>query len=170
MSALKEHRPRPITTKSLRLLPHNLSRTRAGFTLIEMMIVVLIIGVMAKVSVPRIGMTVARSRISGLEIVVASQIERAFALATRTRRPVTVTYDSSTAYLITADRASSTQLQTRYLGRSAELSVTSVTLSPTRGITIFPSGLADSALTVTIGNNGFTRYIRSTVSGLIVRQ
>jgi len=81
-----------------------------------------------------------------------------------------VTYDSSTAYLITADRASSTQLQTRYLGRSAELSVTSVTLSPTRGITIFPSGLADSALTVTIGNNGFTRYIRSTVSGLIVRQ
>jgi hypothetical protein len=135
-----------------------------------MMMVVVIIGMMAIISVPRIGTTVARSRISALEVVVVSDLERAFALATRTRRPITVTYDSSTKQLLTKDRAAGTTLSARYLGKIAELSVTSVTLAPSKGITIFPTGLADTTLSVTIANGSFSRLVRSTIAGQIVRQ
>jgi prepilin-type N-terminal cleavage/methylation domain-containing protein len=151
-------------------MPLNTCRTRAGFTLVEMMMVVVIIGMMAIISVPRIGTTVARSRISALEVVVVSDLERAFALATRTRRPITVTYDSSTKQLLTKDRAAGTTLSARYLGKIAELSVTSVTLAPSKGITIFPTGLADTTLSVTIANGSFSRLVRSTIAGQIVRQ
>ncbi len=151
-------------------MPLNTCRTRTGFTLVEMMMVVVIIGMMAIIAVPRIGTTVARSRIAALEVVVVSDLERAFALATRTRRPITVTYDNSTKQLLTKDRAAGTTLSARYLGKTAELSVTSVTLAPSKGITIFPTGLADTTLSVTIANGSFSRLVRSTIAGQIVRQ
>ena len=134
------------------------------------MVVVVIVGMMATIAMPRIGTTVARSRIAALEVVVGSDMANAFALAARTRRPVTLTYDSTTKQLLTKDRASGITLSARYLGQAADLSVTRVTLSPATGITIFPTGLADDALQVTIANGSFSRQLRSTIAGQITRR
>ena len=98
------------------------------------MVVVVIVGMMATIAMPRIGTTVARSRIAALEVVVGSDMANAFALAARTRRPVTLTYDGTTKQLLTKDRASGITLSARYLGQAADLSVTRVTLSPAMGV------------------------------------
>ena len=99
-----------------------------------------------------------------------SDVESAFALAARTRRPVTISYNSATRQLVTRDRALGTTLSARYLGQTADLSVTNVTLSPSDGITIFPTGIASSELQVTIANGGFSRRVTSTIGGQVSRQ
>ena len=52
--------------------------------------------------------------------------KRAFALARRERKPITVTYNTSTFVLTVADRASGTALFTDYIGRFDDMSTTSV--------------------------------------------
>jgi prepilin-type N-terminal cleavage/methylation domain-containing protein len=143
--------------------------TRGGFTAIEMVIAMVIIGLMAAAIMPRISRIVAEERIRKLQGAVATDLELAFALANRERKPVTVTYSTSTQVLAITDRATSTVLKTRYLGQSQSFSTTAVTFSPSGGITIFPAGLATAALTVTVSNGNFTRTIAVTRAGLVTK-
>ena len=140
---------------------------RGGFTAIEMLIVVVIIGVMAASSMPRISRIVGDERIRRLQAAVASDVELAFALAQREHKPVTITYNTSSKVLSITDRVSSTVLKTRYLGQSATFSTTAVTFAPSGGITIFPMGLATAALTVTVTNGNFTRTVTATRAGQV---
>ena len=142
---------------------------RRGFSAIELMIVVTIIGLMAVAAMPRISRVVAEQRIRKLQEVVATDIERAFALANREHKPVTVTYNTGTFVLAITDRASGTVLFTDYIGRFDDLSTTAVSFSPSGGITIFPMGLATGALTVTLTNATFTRTITATRAGQVTR-
>ncbi len=142
---------------------------RGGFTAIELMIVVVVIGIMAAAVMPRIGRIVANQRIRSLQSAVASDLEVAFALAQREHKPVTITYNTSTKVLSITDRVSSTVLKTRYLGQSTTFSTTAVTFAPTAGITIFPMGLATAACTVTVTNGSFTKRIAVTRAGMVTK-
>ena len=142
---------------------------RDGFTAIEMIIVVVIIGLMAAAVMPRISRVVAEERIRKLQAVVASDVELAFALAQREHKPITLTYNTSTNVLSITDRVSSTVLKTRYLGQNATFSTTAVTFAPSAGITIFPMGLATAALTVTVTNGNYTRTVTATRAGQVTK-
>lgn len=142
---------------------------RDGFTAIEMIIVVVIIGLMATVSMPRISRLVAETRIRKLQEIVASDIEVAFASAQREHKPITVTYSTSTQVMSITDRVSGTVLKTRYLGQNTSMSTTAVTFSPSGGITIFPMGLATGTLTVTVSNGAYTRTITATRAGQVTK-
>ncbi|MBI2408547.1 MAG: type II secretion system protein [Gemmatimonadetes bacterium] len=143
--------------------------TRGGFTAIEMVIAMVIIGLMASAIMPRISRIVAEERIRKLQAAVATDFELAFALASRERKPVTVTYSTSTQVLAITDRATSTVLKTRYLGQNQSSSTTAVTFSPSGGITIFPAGLATAAVTVTVSNGNFTRTVMVTRAGQVTK-
>lgn len=145
------------------------TRRRGGFTAIELIIVVVIIGLMAAASMPRIGRIVAEQRIRSLQGAVASDLELAFALAQREHKPVTVTYSTSTQVMSITDRATSTVLKTHYLGQNTTFSTTAVTFAPTNGITIFPMGLATAAVTVTVSNGTFTRTVTVSRAGLVTK-
>lgn len=142
---------------------------RGGFTAIEMLIVVAVIGIMAAAVMPRISRIVAEERIRKLQGAVAVDLELAFSLANRERKPVTITYNTSTKVLEVKDRATSTVLKSRYLGQSQSFSTTAVTFSPTNGVTIFPNGLATAAVTVTVSNGTFTRTVSATRAGLVTK-
>lgn len=142
---------------------------RDGFTAIEMLIVVVIIGIMSAAIMPRISRIVAEERIRKLQAAVATDFELAFALAGRERKPITVTYNASTQVLSIADRATNTVLKTRYLGRNQSFSTTAVTFSPSGGITIFPVGLATAAVTVTLTNGAYTRTVAVTRAGMVTK-
>lgn len=149
-------------------IPHRRTR-RGGFTAIEMIIVVVIVGLMAAASMPRISRIVGEERIRRLQSSVASDLELAFALAQREHKPITVTYNTGTSVMSVTDRVSGIRLKTRYLGQSAEFSTTAVTFTPTAGITIFPMGLATAALTVTVSNGTFTRTVTATRAGQVTK-
>jgi MSHA pilin protein MshA len=143
--------------------------TRAGFTAIEMLIVVVIVGVLAASVMPRISRIVAEERVRKLQGAVATDLELAFSLAARQRKPVTVTYNTSTQTLNISDRATGTVLKSRYLGQSQTFSTTGVAFTPSAGITIFPAGLATAACTVTVANGGFRRRVAVTRAGLVTK-
>lgn len=143
--------------------------SRGGFTAVELVIAMVIIGIMAAAIMPRISRNVAESRIRALQGAVASEVELAFALAQREHKPVTVTYSSSTKVMSITDRVSGTVLKTQYLGQAQYESATAATFSPTNGITIFPMGLATAALTITLTNGTYTRTVTATRAGLVTK-
>lgn len=142
---------------------------RRGFSAIELIIVMVIIGLMAAASMPRISRVVAEQRIRKLQDAVATDLERGWAYARREHKPIRITYNTSTYVLAITDRASGTVLYQNYIGRFDDMSTTAVTFSPSGGITIFPPGLSDAAVTITLTNVSFTRTINATRAGLVTK-
>ena len=142
---------------------------RAGYTAIEMLIVVSIIGIMVASVMPRISRVVAEERIRKLQQAVVTDIERAFALANREHKPITVTYSTTTYVISVTDRTSGTVLFNDYIGRFDEMSTTAITFVPSGGITIFPMGLATGSLTITVTNGTYTRTVSATRAGQVTK-
>lgn len=142
---------------------------RGGFTAIEMVIAMVIIGLMAAAVMPRISRIVAESRIRALQGAIATEVELAFALANREHKPVTITYSTTTRVMSITDRATNTVIKSQYLGQAQYESATSATFSPSTGITIFPQGLATAALTITVTNGTYTRTVTATRAGMVMK-
>jgi prepilin-type N-terminal cleavage/methylation domain-containing protein len=140
---------------------------RGGFTTIELLIVVVVLGILAGFAVPSILTTVANDRVRRAQYATASYIELAFQYAARTRKPLTITLNTTTQVLAITDRSSGTLYRQIDLSRGGDWSLTAVSMTPTAGITIFPTGLASSAMTITLTNNSFSKNITSTIAGQV---
>lgn len=147
----------------------SMTARRSGFSAIEIIIVLVIIGLIASFSMPRISTTVARDRVGRAQFVVGSQVELAFQYAARVRKPVTVTLNASTKVLTIADRASGTAYKTMDLSQSGPWALTNATFSPSGGITIFPTGISTGTLTITLTNNAYSRTVSATIAGQVIK-
>jgi prepilin-type N-terminal cleavage/methylation domain-containing protein len=138
---------------------------RRGFTAVELMIVVIIIGVLAAFGFPRVARELRRSRANQASSVVAADIEVAFSVAARQRKPVTVSYVTGSKELLIADRATGSVIRRRPLGTGTEWNIDQVT---TTGLpaAIFPSGVANGSFTIDLTSGTFTRRVTSTRVGL----
>jgi prepilin-type N-terminal cleavage/methylation domain-containing protein len=141
------------------------ARQRRGFTAIELMIVVVILCVLAAVGFPRVSREIRRSRANEASAVVAADVEVAFSLAGRQRRPVTLSYVSASKELQIADRATTAIVRRRPLGTETEWKIDRVTAFGLP-VTIFPSGVASGAFTIDLTSGSSTRRVSSTRVGL----
>jgi prepilin-type N-terminal cleavage/methylation domain-containing protein len=137
-----------------------------GFTLIEMLIVVVVVGVMAMVAAPSVGRGVAQARVKRAASIVAGDLEVAVTNAARQRKPIRITFTSGTRSYTVADRATGEVLMSRDFGPGSELALNSFGASAAI-LDIYPNGIASSADTVTLRIGTHSRRVIVTRAGLI---
>src|SRR6476646_423186 len=133
------------------------ARVRAGFTLIEVLLIVVIIGLLVAFMVPRVGATIQHARVNRAANAVAGDLELAFTMAARQRRPIRLTTTGTTTYTM-SDRIGGTLRASRNLGAASEFKLDTLSFTPAT-IDVFPSGVSTAALTVAVTANGYTRQV-----------
>jgi prepilin-type N-terminal cleavage/methylation domain-containing protein len=146
-------------------------RARSGFSIIEMLVVVILIGIVMSVAGVKMTNIRTQQRVVRAASTIQTEMEKAFAVAGRTRAPTLISFSTSPTaiYLRVTDRAATTEYG-RVDFRQLGFSNGNITASAA-SVTVFPQGLAESALTVTISvtANGATykRVVTMSRAGMI---
>ena len=143
------------------------SRDRRGFTLVEMLMVIVVFGTMLAIALPRANRDIRQRRVIAASNALNATIPQAFSLAARGRKPVTLTYDAASGEVRVIPRANpvDTVYARRALGSSSEYKLESVTMTPA-SVQIFPNGTSSSAFTIRLMNGSFVRQLNVGRTGL----
>lgn len=120
---------------------------RRGFTLLELLMVVGILGILVAATVPRIAAVLARRSVSGATGGFEALVRRARATAIQTRLPATITFASGVA-TVTVVRSGTLQVIGQPLDLSSQYGV-AVTPS-SNALRIEPTGLILDGLPFTV--------------------
>jgi prepilin-type N-terminal cleavage/methylation domain-containing protein len=115
-------------------LAHPTRALRAGFSLIEMMVTVSMLGIMAGMVAPKVSKDISHSRVNSAARVVAVDLEQALSLAGRQRRPVRLVIDGSAKQIQLVDRVSGQLISRRAFGATTEYKLYSISARPLRWI------------------------------------
>jgi Tfp pilus assembly protein FimT len=143
------------------------SRSRGGergFTMVELALTFTIIAIMCAMMIPKFGRVMEATRVSRTAAIVAADLEAAFALAARYRKPMRLSCDCANSTYTVADRTGGTVRLSRTLDDS-ELGSVTMTFSAT--VDIFPSGVATLPDTVRITSGNSSKTIVMSTAGLV---
>lgn len=137
---------------------------RRGFTLVEIMLVVVIAGVLLGISGTSIGKQVRRDRVNRSAGVVQGILQEASTIAVRQRAPVKILLLGDTLRITL--RSSGAVLKQRNFGPTFDLNST-LSFNPSGGVTIFPNGRANADLIVTVSGSNLTKTVTRTATGIV---
>lgn len=149
-------------------------RSRSGFSLIEMLLVVVLIGIMLAIGLPRLRETKIRSDVHSARVTLVSLYAQARAAAVQTSRTTTLNVGTTRAWVTATPRISYLAGSTTdTIGTVREfLQTYGVTLSaaPVNQLRVDPRGFgSSSATTITLTNSGIVDSITITAFGRIER-
>lgn len=133
-------------------------RNRSGVTLVEWMTVIVILGTMLAIAIPKLSNSVRQRRVISAGNALNADIPVAFSLAARQRKPVALTYDAASGEVRVTDRATGTIYHRRALRGTSEYMLDSVTMTPA-SVQLFPNGVSSSAFTIRLANGTFVRQL-----------
>jgi prepilin-type N-terminal cleavage/methylation domain-containing protein len=139
---------------------------RRGFTMIELALTFVVIAIMAAMMIPKIGRTMQATRVNRTAAIVAADLEQAFSLAARYRKPMRLSCNCGAANYTVADRNGGTIRLSRTLTGDSDLGNMTLAFDVTP-VDIFPSGVSTSALRVRITSGSSTRGINVTTVGQV---
>ena len=155
--------PNRFTLRSRRRKP---PRARSGFSMLEMLIVMIVIAILIAISIPKMARIVRHERINRAAQVVAQDLQNGFAMAGRQRAPVRLTFYPSTKSYVFTDRATGQVLQSRYLSTGTEYSVTTLQVSHTT-VDVLPNGIGSTSFWVKLHNGDYNREVRASSAGFV---
>jgi prepilin-type N-terminal cleavage/methylation domain-containing protein len=135
---------------------------RDGFTMLELLISMIIIGIVVATVVPNVGRSMSETRVQRASSVIAGDVQRAFSLAAQRRVPVKIRIDTAGKTFAVMNRAGDTTYVSTVYNSSSDIGLTRLEASLTT-IYIFPNGLASNGFNITANAAGNNRR-RITVS------
>lgn len=151
---------------------------RRGFTILELLIVVTMIGALAAISLGKTGQIMTGWRITRAAQAMSEEMQVAFALVGRNRKPVVIEFKTDSMNLVIRSRpdvsGNTTIFRRRNFGRDSEyhLKATDLTFSKpvtsnTVSLEVYPPGLAADSLSVTIARQNSVKRVRLLRGGLV---
>jgi prepilin-type N-terminal cleavage/methylation domain-containing protein len=149
---------------------------RAGFTMIEILLVFIVFGISAMIAVRSVGDTLRKDRVQKTAAVLSADIEQGFSIAARLRVPVRVRlYDTTSPsprrqFIVRQRTDTSYKYRVREL-RTGDFAVDTLIKSKD-SLDIMPNGLATDTLRLTLGvksksGSWYWKVIRVTRAGLV---
>jgi type IV fimbrial biogenesis protein FimU len=136
-----------------------------GFTIIELMMVIALLGIFAIIAVPRVNVVIMHQRVNEAAVLVSQDLGRAVSAAATQRRPVRISVgDDQKSYLVT-DAIGGDTLWQRTLAED-EFRGTNVSFSESP-LDIFPTGFASAPLTVTLQSGNYSRSVSMSTAGWV---
>jgi len=141
---------------------------RAGFSMLELLVVLVITGVVTGLSMSRFSAYLAHERIAKAAIGIADDLRMAFAIPGRIRRPVRIWCDTTRMQMTVTDRAQSTTYRKTAFGSRYNLKSTNVAYYPASSwVEIFPNGFASDTMVITLSSSGYTERIKVSKGGMV---
>ncbi|HJQ10508.1 MAG TPA: prepilin-type N-terminal cleavage/methylation domain-containing protein [Gemmatimonadaceae bacterium] len=140
---------------------------RHGFSIIELMAVIAILGIMASFAGPAMSRIVRHQRVNRAATVIASDLQNAFAVAARQRQPVRIQADANTRSYQFIDRKTGAVLRIRtFYGDTSEYRLGKLVFTPAT-IDVFPTGISSAAVVVDLANGDYAKQITASTAGFI---
>ena len=138
---------------------------RSGFSMLELLIAVTVLGILTLIAMPRIGRAAAFRDVAATKSEVSALLLRAKAVAMQRRRPV--------VFVVAVDRALATTTTpagtTVFLGAAPYETERGVEVSPVGSLTVQANGLilSGTPYTIRLGKGGVVDSIRITGFGRV---
>jgi prepilin-type N-terminal cleavage/methylation domain len=144
------------------------STRRSGFTLLELMLVIIMIGLLSMVSFRRVGAMTTQWRVNKAAQAYGEELQAAFAIVGRDRRPVRIILMKDSMQVRITNRDGSVVYRKRDIGKGSAYKLDSANVQPsTLLLEVYPPGLAADSLSITISRDGKFRRIRMLRGGLV---
>lgn len=134
--------------------------------MVELALVFTIIAIMAAMMIPKFGRVMEATRVNRTAAIVAADLEAAFTLAARYRKPMRLSCNCGAGTYTVADRTGGTVRLRRTLGEDSDLGSVTLTFSADP-VDIFPSGVATAPDTVRITSGISSRTIVMSTAGQV---
>jgi Tfp pilus assembly protein FimT len=135
--------------------------------LLELITVLVLVGVLTSVSFGKMRDVMTQQRLYRASNIVQTNVEAAWALAARNRRPVQISWDAVNRQMRVTDRGARTTFRRASLGQDPYgLPPGSVTFSKDT-LEIYPNGLANDTLLITLSSTGQTKKVWVSRAGLV---
>jgi prepilin-type N-terminal cleavage/methylation domain-containing protein len=142
-------------------------RSRRGYTVIELLVVILLAGVVAGATMPRVGRSLAQQRLQQAGSVVSADLRLAHSMAVRRSAPVRVEVDTAQRSVRVRNfSGTDTTFSVRRLGPETEFGVQRLSADAT-SVVVYPNGLSSSTITITLRAAGYVRRVRMSPAGQI---
>jgi len=155
--------------KGMRMLTKSISHkyARHGFTVLELIAVVVILGIMASVAGPAMSTIVRHNRVNRATTIIVADLQNAFATAGRQRMPVLIEADSTNRSYQFVDRKTGTVLRTRtFYGDRSEFGLNQLAFQP-QTVSVFPSGVSSAPITINLADGDYSKQITASTAGFI---
>jgi prepilin-type N-terminal cleavage/methylation domain-containing protein len=142
--------------------------TRPGFTMLELLIVLSIIAIITSIALAGFTRIVNQVRLDRAAQTVSYDLQMAFSIVGRNRKPVRIAWDSANVRFLITDRSDTLLFRTRPMGPDSPFKLDNSMFTVSKSmVEIYPPGLAADSLNIHIVNRDQKRTVSMQRGGLV---